>query len=211
MYKIYINETPLFLISQSEVAAYSKKTGEFLLARYAGKPKFLFNYVDMLEKGGKFDGVVIYSNNVEQLFQDFAHHFQLIEAAGGLVVNEFEELLLIFRRGHWDMAKGKIDQGETPEIAAIREVEEETSLSGIKIGKWLQNTYHTYRTKNKDRVLKKTYWYVMGASKKTLHPQIEEDIEIADWYGMDAINNLKEPFYKNILDLIDTYQTIHQK
>ena len=208
MYKIYINETPLYLISQSEAATYLKKTGEFLIARYAGKPKFLFNYIDMLEKGGKFDGVVIYAPDVEQLFQDFSRHFQLIEAAGGLVINEVDELLLIFRRGHWDMAKGKIDHGETPGIAAIREVEEETSLEGMQIGDLLQATYHTYKTKSKERVLKKTYWYVMRALKKPLAPQVEEDIEIADWYSLDAIKDFKEPFYKNILDLIEAYKAM---
>jgi len=46
--------------------------------------------------------------------------------AGGLVTNENNELLMIFRRGKWDLPKGKADEGETVEACALREVEEET-------------------------------------------------------------------------------------
>jgi 8-oxo-dGTP pyrophosphatase MutT (NUDIX family) len=58
---------------------------------------------------------------------------QLIEAAGGLVLNERGNLLMIFRRGKWDLPKGKRDAGESIETCAVREVEEETGLVGVQL------------------------------------------------------------------------------
>ena len=51
-----------------------------------------------------------------------------MQAAGGLVLNEKKEILLIFRRGKWDMPKGKLDKGEKLEDCAIREVGEVIAL-----------------------------------------------------------------------------------
>jgi 8-oxo-dGTP pyrophosphatase MutT (NUDIX family) len=52
----------------------------------------------------------------------------IIKAGGGIVVNEQNEVLLIYRRGKWDLPKGKLDDGETIEECALREVKEETGL-----------------------------------------------------------------------------------
>jgi ADP-ribose pyrophosphatase YjhB (NUDIX family) len=51
---------------------------------------------------------------------------KIVMAAGGLVENEHGEILLIYRKKHWDLPKGKLDAGETLEECAVREVEEET-------------------------------------------------------------------------------------
>ena len=72
-----------------------------------------------------------------------------------------QQWLLIFRRGHWDLPKGKIDPGETPEQAAIREVQEETGLRELTLGPALPASFHTYRDQQDRRVLKQTYWYLM--------------------------------------------------
>jgi 8-oxo-dGTP pyrophosphatase MutT (NUDIX family) len=61
-----------------------------------------------------------------------------IVAAGGLVFNENKELLMIYRRSKWDLPKGKLDEGETIEECAIREVEEETGVQQIILGKLIQ-------------------------------------------------------------------------
>ncbi len=50
----------------------------------------------------------------------FSKGMTSVEAAGGLVLNEKGEVLMIFRRGSWDLPKGKIDPNESVETAAIR-------------------------------------------------------------------------------------------
>ena len=56
-----------------------------------------------------------------------------IIAAGGLVTNKHNELLMIFRRAKWDLPKGKLDEGESIEACAVREVEEETGIKNISL------------------------------------------------------------------------------
>jgi 8-oxo-dGTP pyrophosphatase MutT (NUDIX family) len=128
-----------------------------------------------------------------------------IEAAGGIVKNERGEILMIHRRGYWDLPKGKIDAGEQPEEAAVREVEEETGLNNIKLGAYIGATYHTYYMYNM-YAIKKTYWYSMEAnSELILVPQQEEDIELAQWMDNDKIFSILKDTYENIRNILTQY------
>ena len=202
MYKIYINETPLFLIPATLVQKFAEKQGEHLIARYAGKSKFLLNYIDMLEKSSNFDSVVVYASDLEQLFADFVGHFKVIDAAGGLVLNAANEILLIYRRSSWDLPKGKVDQGEQIPSAAVREVREETGINNIQLGDFHQMTYHTYRDKHNTRILKQTHWFHMKAPRQPLVPQLEEDIERAVWMTVTDFFSEVRPVFGNIRDLL---------
>ena len=103
---------------------------------------------------------------LNHMWRDFCSHYQLIEAAGGVVVNSKREVLWILRNGKWDLPKGKVELGEKVEDAAVREVEEECAVRGISRGALLGVTYHTYSYKS-EAILKKTYWYAMTCSSKT--------------------------------------------
>lgn len=116
----------------------------------------------------------------EQEWEQFSHDYTLIHAAGGIVSNENDEILMIFRLGFWDFPKGKVEAGENWENAAVREVEEETGLRNIHLIAPLPNTYHTY-TLHGSPILKITHWYEMQAPKQPLVPQTEEDISQAVW------------------------------
>lgn len=202
MYKIYINETPLLLIAPSDVEKYGPPGDTVLLLRHSGKRKFLLNIIDQMEKSRRFERVVVFSPDLKKLWADFREIFKFIEAAGGVVFNGKNEILTIFRRGYWDLPKGKIDPGETSEIAAIREVREETGLNEITLGAHLTDTWHTYRTKKK-RILKKTYWYRMETSEIELTPQTEEDIEAAAWKALDEIKAIpQKEFYNSLREVL---------
>ena len=184
MYKIYINSTPLFLMNEVEARTRILANGgdRELTARYLKKSKTLLNYADMLEKGGNkhLDSVAIYSDDLELLMTDFAQLFQIIEAAGGVVQNEKQETLLIFRRGSWDLPKGKLDEGESSRQGAAREVEEETGVR-VLMGDKICTTWHTY-SMNGNRILKRTKWYRMTLTDESqMAPQADEGIEKLAW------------------------------
>ncbi len=206
MLKIYINETPLLLMDEKEgrTRILDSTSDRQMTARYLKKSKTLLQYVDMLEKGGNkhLDSVGIYSDDFSLLVSDFYALFKLIEAAGGLVQNEKKETLFIFRRGWWDLPKGKLDAGETPAQAAIREVQEETGLQQVELGAELVTTFHVYK-EGKKRILKKTYWYEMQTSDVELIPQAEEDIEKAEWISVEDFLATPKKVYANILEVLE--------
>lgn len=52
-------------------------------------------------------------------------------SAGAVIVKDGKYLLLHYRAGHWDFAKGHVEKGETPKEAALREIKEETGLDAV--------------------------------------------------------------------------------
>ncbi len=130
-----------------------------------------------------------------------------IIAAGGIVKNPLNEILMIYRRGKWDLPKGKLDDGESIEACAVREVEEETGIKKIVLGNLIGKTYHEYfDTWQKEEVIKETFWFEMEIQKLTeLKPQLEEDIEIVEWVSISELKNKLENTYNNIEEIIVQY------
>ena len=201
-YKIYINGTPVFLTTPAGAAilGYQPDKTTFV-APYIGSKKMLKQYLDLLDKNANQRAVVLFHLDPELLWRDFQACFKVLEAAGGYVRNAQGELLVFYRRGSWDLPKGKIDRGETPEQAAVREVQEETGLQQITLGTFLGHTYHTYSLKG-DRILKKTWWYAMTTSDHQVVPQTEEDIEEIQWVEPAAWLNSGVQVYGNIREVI---------
>ena len=199
MYKIYVNQKTLIIISSQEKYNFNVNDG-FLVIRYPGKAKFLLNYIDMLEKNSRVNKVVLYGDNEKEIFRDLKKIATPVKAAGGIVFNENKELLVIFRRGYWDLPKGHIHKNEKKRHAAVREVMEETGIKNVSVKNKAGKTYHIYKT-GKKRHLKISYWYFMECKKQKLIPQIEEDISEARWVKIDTF--LKEyEMYENIKDIL---------
>jgi ADP-ribose pyrophosphatase YjhB (NUDIX family) len=128
---------------------------------------------------------------------------KVIMAAGGVVENEKGELLLIFRKQHWDLPKGKLDEGESIEECAVREVQEETGLSNILLGELIDTTLHQYE-ENGERITKKTVWYKMkGYSTDKLTPQTEEQIDDIKWVNTKDLGLYMQNSYPNIIHILD--------
>jgi 8-oxo-dGTP pyrophosphatase MutT (NUDIX family) len=130
-------------------------------------------------------------------------------AAGGVVVNPNNEILWIFRRGFWDLPKGKLDPNETIEACAIREVMEETGISHLVLGKLILTTTHQYHDKylNKE-VEKTTYWYAMTTDRlQDGKPQSEEDIEAIAWVKKADMAPYLEKTYDTIKEVMEAFLT----
>ncbi|WHF51741.1 NUDIX domain-containing protein [Chryseobacterium gotjawalense] len=172
MYKVFVNEKKL------SISKYPEDIEKKL--RYEGFAT-LEMAIDLLENTSCPE-LNIYGDDLEDIWEDFTKIFKVIEAAGGVVSNQKEEILFIRRLGKWDLAKGKIEKGESLEQAALREIEEETGLKELILEDYLNTTFHIYTERNGKKILKTTYWFsvsYLGTSDPV--PQIEEGISEVSW------------------------------
>lgn len=201
-YKIYVNGIPVFLATPAQASEIEFKPDKFnLTGQYTGKKKTIKQYLDLLDKSNAVHSLVLFADDVAVLWDDFQACFKIQDAAGGYVLNQKGQLLVFYRRGSWDMPKGKIDPGETPEMAAVREVQEETGLVHVELQDFLQHTWHTFEQKGQ-RILKKTWWYQMKTSDEQVVPQTEEDIEEIRWVEPAVWVEAEKQVYGSIREVI---------
>lgn len=203
---VYFGNKPVFLCEQKEpmLDNYFHKPDTMLLEECTSPA--LQTLLHQIEKDDIHAGIII-CNDFRKLFENFSRAFTTIIAAGGVVENEQKEILLIFRRGKWDLPKGKIEEDESLEECAVREVCEETGLRKVEIKEKLPDTYHTY-TESGKKILKKSVWYKMTAEKnQILQPQLEEDITDMKWVSQKELDLYLDDTYPSVRDVLHSFLT----
>lgn len=158
---------------------------------------------DLVEKclKGKVPQKIFIKGDADELLEAIKSKCQqYIEAAGGYVVNSAGQSLVIFRNGLWDLPKGKVENGEKIEDAAIREVIEETGITSPVIEKKLFETYHFYRWKEQSPIcFKKTYWFKMSYNgEQFTEPQLGEGITEALWVDETRLSEMVSKTHRNL-------------
>ncbi|SMO71569.1 NUDIX hydrolase [Fodinibius sediminis] len=138
---------------------------------------------------------------------------QKVTAAGGVLIRykagkADPEVLLIFRRGVWDLPKGKREEDESVEACAVREVAEEIGISSLpEILSPLVDTYHEYR---QDGVLfgKTTHWFAMqlAESEVSFTPERREGIQKVAWHSLTEAKH--KVGYPNLLEVLDAVEAL---
>ena len=189
MYKVFVNDKPLFLTN--EIA----KETDFQL--------FLLETVDIEQLiikmfNNKIKKANLYYPDEKEILKKVKEKIPVCKAAGGLVYNKKGDVLFIYRNGKWDLPKGGKEKGEEIELTAIREVEEETGVSKLKIKEKLQKTYHVFKRNGKYK-LKITHWYEMTTTfEGVLIPQANEGIERVAWLNPEQVKEALNNSYENI-------------
>ena len=195
MYKVFVNDKPLFLTNQVQ------KETDFKL--------FLLESVDIKNLiikifQNKIQKAFLYHPDEKLIMKTLRAKLPVEKAGGGLVYNKNGEVLFIFRNGKWDLAKGGMEKNETIEETAIREVEEETGVTGLVITEKLQKTYHIFKRNGRYK-LKITQWFEMRTKFEGIpQGQAEEGIEKVEWVHPDQIMSLMENSYENIKLLFES-------
>jgi 8-oxo-dGTP pyrophosphatase MutT (NUDIX family) len=199
MYKVFF-ENRIVFITDDFASAFKYNYGLFY--KFYDKHELaelvkLFGYLTKIKK------LFIVHKNKDHLFRQFSSLFTFIEAAGGVVRSASGKVLVINRRGKWDLPKGKVDAGETTGETALREVGEETGLKDLSLGKKITDTFHTYLLNGKP-VLKKTSWYEMayGGEEGMVQPQREEEITEVLWLLPDDVTMILGNTYLSIIDVL---------
>lgn len=204
MYKVFIDNTPVYFVESEKDLP--KKC---LALEYNPKVDYADFFLNHSKDLGNKYSFGFISNNPETLLLSVFSGIIYIEASGGLVKNTITgKYLFIKRNGFWDIPKGKLDEGEKPKAAGVREVEEECGISGPKITSHLVNTFHTYTSKH-GTFLKKTYWYNMDYSgTDKLIAQKEEGITKVKWVKKDSKKwkKIYNSTFESIKDVMDGLQ-----
>jgi 8-oxo-dGTP pyrophosphatase MutT (NUDIX family) len=193
-YRIYINEK-VILITELKP---KKKKGYEMLDEEAFDLKIVYTWI--LARKNNFFCVVC--KDVKAFLKRVVKSITLIEAAGGLVKNENDEYLFIYRNDKWDIPKGKIEKDEKIKEAAVREVEEECGIKVSGLNNKICKTYHVYTYKG-DVVLKKTHWFNMDCEAQfKLKPQKEEGITEVRWFQRAHVEPIIANTFPSIIDVL---------
>ncbi len=194
MYKVFFNESLLTFDQES------KPEAKNILYHHQSN----FDEAFHLLSSSAVNHVNIISESIEEVWNQFKNYFKLIQAAGGIVRNPKDEYLFIYRLGKWDLPKGKMEEGETKEESAIREIEEECSITPLELKRFLIPTYHIYY--QREYIIKETFWFeVFYKGTETPQPQTEEGIEDVIWKKKEEIDELMKNSYPNIQLLVNNY------
>lgn len=199
--KIYFNDKPLFLTDAitPEIEPYAHHDDAVLIDDFSTPG--VNSMIHEMRQEKIHAGIYLHSD-LATLEKTFRKKFTLVQAAGGLVLNEEGAVLMMFRRGKWDLPKGKLDPGESLETCAVREVQEETGLQQVIMDKPLLVTYHTYDESGK-HILKETHWYLLQApGKQTLSPQTEEQITELKWVPAQEVKQYVNNTFPSIIDVL---------
>lgn len=189
MYKVFVKEIPIILSTE-------KKIGR----QYTSIPLKEVKFKKLIEKinNGELLYVNIYHKNEEKLEQFLRKKLPVVEAGGGMVYNNKKEILFIRRNSKWDLPKGKVEEGESYEDAAVRETMEETGVKNLEVRRFLKKTYHIFKRNDKFK-LKITYWYEMYSDYDgPLIPEEKEGIKKVKWKNFEKSQKALQDSYENI-------------
>ena len=200
--KIFINDKPLILTTDKEAYMHDHPEAAGYNIFMGATIRNFDQAMHRLDRPG-IQGVIVEDNSEKIILDELAAWCRPIDAAGGVAFNERGEVLLIYRRGKWDLPKGKRDEDEDMETCALREVKEETGLVHVTLGDKICDTYHIYAQYG-DQLLKRTSWYRMSAlSTDKLKPQKEENIMEARWVQEAHLGTFLSRTYEAIIEVLD--------
>ncbi|WP_353779811.1 NUDIX domain-containing protein [Winogradskyella sp. 3972H.M.0a.05] len=193
MYKVFVGDKPIILTTKVEKETYFKN--------YLLETVTLGKLIKLLNNTGLQEIRLIHEDK-DKLLKLFLKKLPNVIAGGGKVRNKKGEILFIYRNNKWDLPKGKAERRETIDKTAIREVEEETGVTGLSIVKPLERTYHIFKRNGRHKI-KVTYWFEMKTDfEGELFPQEAEGITKVKWLNDDQSQKALENSYANIKLLV---------
>ena len=198
MYKVFFKDRTLFFVNSLDGNLAIKADAIYKYDTINQLHKFV---AEFLSKEHLKTGVV-YSHDLQGCFEGFKSYFTFIQAAGGLIFNSRNEFVGIRRLGKNDLPKGKLEEGESAQAAAVREVGEEVGLVNVTLHYRLTDTFHIYFMNNKP-ILKQTHWFKMQADSEVLTPQQEEDITEASWIPAGEVVKFIDNTYASVKDVFE--------
>ena len=106
-------------------------------------------------------------------------------SAGGIVVHNNKVVLVCQGGRTWSFPKGHVEKGETPLVAARREIREECGLKNIEPVKEF-NTYKRKGRKSGKSEMKTIHLFLFRTSEEKLQP-LDKTITEARWVEFEKV------------------------
>lgn len=164
---------------------------------------------ELLAAIGEAHSLIIIAHDKEEALKAFCEQMPIVRAAGGVVENDLGDVLMMTRKGWRDLPKGHIDEGESAEEAAVREVMEECGLQAVEIVAPLCTTRHFHRAYGRWEI-KQTEWFLMYAAGEnpTLTPEADEGITSAEWLRARRLWQAVGESYSTIKEVFEEFLKI---
>jgi 8-oxo-dGTP pyrophosphatase MutT (NUDIX family) len=202
-YRVFLNDKIILI---SEIINIPLDARHYSHIKDPGPEELKKTIISFMEDPGCLWLFISVKAKVEETFNELRSMFFKITAGGGILNNDQGDILFIFRRNCWDLPKGKVEDGETIEEGAIREVIEETGLKPVTMNSLFDVTYHIYKSMKGKLILKETYWFEMSYNG-SLEPVVEteEDITEARWFAPAEIDIPLSNTFPLIKELIEKF------
>lgn len=214
MYKVFIDHKPIIFVHKNDLSTEESPMGDDResiddpLTLKSKRIESVKEIKKLLKAVTISNPLYLTSKKPEAEFKRIFAEHKYIEAAGGIVRRE-DSFLIIKRKGLWDIPKGKVEKGESPEEACVREISEECGIDGHEIMSPLINTYHTMKWNGK-KALKKTYWFLLDYSGTLeTEPQTEEDITEVKWMDRNEMLSIRGNTFGSINEVLDAFVKIN--
>ena len=191
IYKVFDSKSEIVFSAKKSISNSININHLSEVSKYNKVNKFRFNYT---------------TSNPLKSIQSWYSDCKFVEASGGIVKRD-KKYLWIYRNGIWDLPKGKLENLDDFETAALREVKEECGLdSSLIIEKLIYISFHTY-TENSKKIIKRTQWYEMIYSgSENVFPQAEEGIEKVEWLSLEESIAKSNKSFKSIKEVWNSLQ-----
>lgn len=193
-YTIHFGASTLHISSEADYSS------ACIVYAYAQEKNLRANIIKKVES---CKSVFLVSDNPEATFEALCREFKVVRAAGGVVTNDRGELLMIRLRNRWDLPKGHIEEGEDSRSAAIREVEEETTIKAEAIdNEPLATTWHAYNIYGPWELKSTDWWHMHTSNESVPKPQNEEGITEVRWMDHEALSEALNDTYETIKEVV---------
>jgi 8-oxo-dGTP pyrophosphatase MutT (NUDIX family) len=134
-----------------------------------------------------------------------ARNARIETSAGGVIVRWHDTvpyvLLILDPYKHWGFPKGHLENGETPDAAALREVAEETGLAHLVLGPRLATIDWHFRARGR-LIHKFCHFYLIESPHGDTTPQADEGITACRWLPLpEAIEAISYDNAREVLRL----------
>ena len=101
-----------------------------------------------------------------------------IESSAGAIIflkkeDVYRFLLLRYGAGHWDLAKGHVEEGETLKGTVVREVKEETGIDDLKFISGFQEKTEYFFTAKRKKIFKTNKLFLAETKKEEINLSLE--------------------------------------